>query len=173
MRGLTHRKVEQRAGLAQGSTKYYFGSSDALAEAVLDHLAALELPLVHAISEAEREAAAGGDDGALLRRAQTVAEAMLARPDHVRARFHLYLDASGKPRQEAIVTAARNRFVAKVAQSLPGPNSLAAARFVCAVMDGILLDQVSAPDPVVREHTATYILAAGAAGMHIAASKVP
>ncbi|WP_460747602.1 hypothetical protein [Nocardiopsis oceani] len=128
---------------------------------------------MHEISEAEREAAAHGDDGALLRRAQTVAEAMLARPDHVRARFHLYLDASGNPRREAIVTAARNRFVAKIAQSLPGPDSLAAARFVCAVMDGILLDQVSAPDPVVREHTATYILAAGAAGMQIAASTVP
>lgn len=169
MRGLTHRKVEQRAGLAQGSTKYYFGSTDTLAEAVLKHLADLDLPLVHEISDAGREATLG-NDGDLLRRAQTVAEAMLARPDHVRARFHLYLDASGNPRREAIITAARNRFVVAIAKSLPGPNSLAAARFVCAVMDGILLDQVSAPDPAVSEHAATYILAAGMAGLQIAGS---
>ncbi|MFW6597376.1 TetR/AcrR family transcriptional regulator [Propionibacteriaceae bacterium Y2011] len=168
MRGLTHRKVEQEAGLAQGSTKYYFGTTDALAEAVLQHLADLDLPLVHAFTDAGRDADARGDDGDLLRQARAVAAAMLARPDHVRARFHLYLDASGDPRREAIVAEARNRFVSAIAESLPGPSSEAAARFVCAVIDGILLDQVSAPDPVVSEHTATYILAAGAAAQHIA-----
>ena len=167
--GLTHRKVEQRAGLAQGSVKYYFGSSDALVEGVLQHLADQSLPLVLTVSPAEREAAEKGEADALLQRAQRVAKEMLAQPDQVRARLHLYLHASGNPRWQALVTAARDQFVAKVSESLPGPNSAAAARFVCAVVDGILLDQVSAPSPTVERFAARYLLAAGGAAATIAA----
>lgn len=169
IRGLTHRKVEQRAGLAQGSVKYYFTSSDALIEAVLQHLADQSLPLVLAVSPAEQAAAAAGELGDLLQRAEQAAQKMLVHPDHVRARLHLYLHASGNPRLEALVTAGRDRFVAKIAESLPGPSSAAAARFVCAVIDGILLDQVSAPDPTVERFAARYLLAAGAAATTIAA----
>lgn len=166
VRGLTHRKVEQRAGCAQGSIKYHFGSSDALIQAVLDHLAGRDLPLV-----LEIPAAGEGppeETGRLEQRAQEAAEAMLARPDDVRARFQIYLYAAGNARLQGQVAAARDRFVHKIAESLPGPGSEAAARFVCAVIDGILLDQVSAPNPLVQDNAARYLLAAGSAGNVIA-----
>ncbi len=166
--GLTHRRVEERAGLAQGSVKYYFGSSDGLIEAVLTHLADRSLPLVLTLSPAEQQAAAGGDVQALHRQAEHVAGAMLARPEEVRARLHLYLHAAGSPHLEALVTAQRDRFVAAIGESLPGPGSAAAARFVCAVVDGILLDQVSAPSPVVEQNAARYLVAAGAAAAALA-----
>ena len=107
MRGLTHRRVEQRAGLAQGSAKYYFGSLDALVEAVLAHLLTEELPLVLDVSPEERaDAMAKGETGALLAHAQTVVDAVTARPERVRARFHLYLHAAGDPHLEQLVGAA-------------------------------------------------------------------
>src|SRR5690606_37039413 len=97
-----------------------------------------------------------------------VAEAMLGRPDDVRARFQIYLHATGNARLQGQVAAARDRFVHKIAESLPGPQSEVAARFVCAVIDGILLDQVSAPNPLVQDNAARYLLAAGSAANMIA-----
>lgn len=169
MRGLTHRRVEQRAGLAQGSAKYYFGTLDSLVECVLEHLLAEELPLVLEVSPEERsDAVASGDTSALLARAQEVVDAVTERPDRVRARFHLYLHAAGDPRLQQVVAEARAVMVARIADSLPGPQAEAGARFVCALVDGMLLDQVSAPNALVAEHAARYVLEAGAAGSRLA-----
>lgn len=169
MRGLTHRRVEQRAGLAQGSAKYYFGSLDALIEAVLAHLLVEELPLVLDVSPEEgAEAAAKGEMGELLARAQAVVDAVTARPDRVRARFHLYLHAAGDPHLEEVVAGARDVMVGRIAESLPGPGAEVGARFVCALVDGMLLDQTSAPSEVVDTHAARYVLAAGVAGARLA-----
>lgn len=169
MRGLTHRRVEQRAGLAQGSAKYYFGTLDALVESVLEHLLAGELPLVLDVSPQEvAEARSGGDTTALLARAQSVVDVVTERPDRVRARFHLYLHAAGDPRLQQVVAEARDVMVARIAESLPGPRAEVGARFVCALVDGMLLDQVSAPNALVDENAARYVLEAGAAGTRLA-----
>ncbi|HIZ99860.1 MAG TPA: TetR family transcriptional regulator [Candidatus Janibacter merdipullorum] len=169
MRGLTHRRVEQRAGLAQGSAKYYFGPLDALVEAVLTHLLTEELPLVLEVSPEERaDAMAKGETEALLTRARAVVEAVSARPDRVRARFILYLHAAGDPHLEHLVGEARDVMVARIAESLPGPAAEVGARFVCALVDGMLLDQLSAPSEVVEAHAARFVLAAGAAGAQLA-----
>lgn len=167
MRGLTHRRVEQRAGVAQGSAKYYFGTLDVLVESVLQHLLAEELPLVLEVSP-EEAARADGAPGDLLARAQAVVDAVGARPDRVRARFHLYLHASGDPHLQEVIAAARDVMVASIAASLPGPHAEVGARFVCALVDGMLLDQLSAPSDVVDAHAARYLLEAGAAGARLA-----
>ncbi|WP_189544888.1 TetR/AcrR family transcriptional regulator, partial [Streptomyces gelaticus] len=39
MRGLTHRAVDQRAGLAEGSCSYYFRTRQALLQAAVERLA--------------------------------------------------------------------------------------------------------------------------------------
>lgn len=168
LRGLTHRRLEQRAGLAQGSAKYYFGSSEALIEAVLTHLVDRDLPLVLEVTPQDEQDATQGKTEDLMRRAQQVADAMLADPDEVRARFELYLYAAGRPRLQALVAAARDRFVDRIGVAMPGPDSEAAARFVCAVVDGILLGQVCAPDPTVDSHLADYLIAAGSTGRLLA-----
>lgn len=169
MRGLTHRKVEQRAGLAQGSAKYYFGTLDALIEAVLGYLADRDLPYVLEFSPADREVATDAAGRAeLLGRAQDIADVVLSGREDDRARFQIYLHAAGHPRLQALVAQQRDRFIDRISASLPGPDSDAAARFVCAVIDGILLDQISAPSTVVQQNTARYILAAGVAGAAVA-----
>lgn len=169
MRGLTHRRVEDRAGLAQGSAKYYFGTLDSLVESVLGHLLAEELPLVLEVPPEEAaEVMASGDTTVLLARAQAVVDAVTARPDHVRARFHLYLHAAGDPRLQQVVAEARDVVIASIAASLPGPRAEVGARFVCALVDGMLLDQVSAPSTVVDDHAARYLLEAGMAGARLA-----
>lgn len=169
MRGLTHRRVEQRAGLSQGSAKYYFGTLDVLIECVLEHILAEELPLVLEVSPQEAAGAGpSGDPHDLLARAEAVVGAVTARPDRVRARFHLYLHASGDRHLQGVIGAARDVMVARIAASLPGPRAEVGARFVCALVDGMLLDQLSAPSGVVDEHAARYILEAGAAGARLA-----
>lgn len=174
LRELTHRKVERRAGLAQGSVKYYFGSLDGLVEALLTHLVVADVPLVLEVSPAQRaHALATGDTSALLARAQQVVDAVATDPDRVRARFHLYLHAASNPRWQGHVARAREEFVRRIAASLPGPAAEAGARFVCAVVDGILLDQLSAPSPVMEQYAASYLLAAGAAGAQLAEGPAP
>lgn len=168
-RGLTHRKVEQRAGLAQGSAKYYFGTLDALTEAVLVDLAETDLPLVLEVAPEEQP----DDPTHLIDRAQEVIDAVLARPDRVRARLHLYLHAATRPALQRHVTAAREQFISRIAATLPGPDSEVGARFVCAVLDGMVLDQVSAPSTAMELHAARYVLAAGAAGASLSATRAP
>lgn len=169
MRGLTHRRIERRAGLAQGSAKYYFGTLDALVRAVLDHLARTDLPLVLDVPPEERAASFDGDDpDAVLQRAQAVVDAVMARPEHALARLHVYLYAAGHPQLQPLVSATRDAFVARIARSFPGPGAEAAARFVCVVVDGLLLDQLSAPNALVDAYAPHYLLAAGAAAAGLA-----
>lgn len=169
MRALTHRKVEQRAGLAQGSAKYYFGTHAALVDAVLAHLIDLELPLVLEVDPDERDEPTDSRD--LLDRAQRAVDAALQDPHRVRARFHLYLHAAGDPDLQARIRVARDAFVTRIAASLPGAQSEAGARFVSATIDGLLFGQVCAPDPTVSAYAARYVLAAGTAGALLAAGE--
>lgn len=173
MRELTHRKIERRAGVAQGSAKYYFGSSEGLIKAVLTHLLDEELPLVLDVDPHRTDSAPEEDASALLVRAQHVIDAVMSRPDRTLARFHLYLHCASHPSLQALVAAARDAFVERIARSLPGPSPEIGARFVCATVDGMLLDQLSAPDPAVDADGARYLLAAGRAAAELAAGRPP
>lgn len=162
MRGLTHRLVEQRAGQAQGSVKHHFGSLDGLVTAVVEYMVAMDLPLVLA-----PEVAAGDDVPALIAQAQAAMEAVWSRPDLLRARMELYLHAARYPQLQQIVAAGRDRFVERIAQSLPGPDSELAARFVAAAMDGLIFDQLSGPDPAIAQQAGLLVVHAGFAGRAI------
>jgi DNA-binding transcriptional regulator YbjK len=170
MRGLTHRRVEQRAEVAQGLVKYHFGSLDGLIAAVLTHLADAELPDVLTVDDQTRALAdAGRPPTALFAQARAVADAVRARPDLARARLELYLHASRHPELQGIVKAARDRFVDRIAASLDGPDPEAGARMIVALVDGLLLDQLSAPEALVDEMMPTYWLIAGAAARSVPA----
>lgn len=161
MRGLTHRLVEERAGQAQGSVKHHFGSIEGLVEAVLNHMAAIELPRVlHPAPDASLEGVTS--------QAQAIMDAVYSRPDLARARFELYLHAVGRPELQAIIARARDRFVDSIAEALPGPNAEVGARFVAAVMDGLVLDQISAPHPTLSTHAGVMVAHAGLAGRRLA-----
>lgn len=161
VRGLTHRRVEDRAGAAQGSAKHHFGSWDGLVEAVLTHLVEQDLPLV---------LAPGPEDTVpdLVARAQAVMDTVWSRPHLARARLALYVHASGRPHLQGIIGAARERLVARIAVALPGPDAQLGARFVAAFMDGLVLDQLSAPHPDLADRAGSLVVHAGRTGRAIA-----
>ncbi len=175
MRGLTHRKVERRAGVSQGLAKYHFGNLAGLIEAVLTHMVEVELPDVFSVSPQTQAAAlaSGEFPPELWHAARAVLDGVAARPDLVRARFELYLHAAGRPELQEIIRRARNKFVRMIAASLPSANPEAAARMVVALIDGMLLDQLSAPEPLVEAMGPAYLLYGGAAALQLPAPATP
>lgn len=82
----------------------------------------------------------------------------------------LYLYATAHPELQEIIRRARNEFVTRLAAALPCANPEAVARMVVAMIDGLLLDQISAPEDVVEQYASMFVLAAGAAGMQLPAA---
>lgn len=167
MRGLTHRRVEQRAGVSQGLVKYHFGSLDGLITAVVEHMAELELGAVMRVTPEQQAVAArtGEVPIEVWQAARESYAAIAARPDLVRARFELYLHAARHPELQDLIRRGRERFIAAAAASLPCADPPAAARMVLALMNGLMLHQLSAPEDIVDELAPAYLIAAGAAAM--------
>ncbi len=161
MRGLTHRKVEARAGVAQGQAKYHFGSLDGLIEAVLGRMVQLQIGDVPA---ADPYLSPPASREHLTRQMQGVMLRAFARPDLVRARYELYLHATDRPELQAIIRRARNQFVDLAASTMPCENPEAAARMVVALVDGLLLDQISAPEQLVEDMAGHFVVATATAG---------
>lgn len=88
-----------------------------------------------------------------------------SRPDLVRARFELYLHAGRNPALQAAIRRGRERFINATAASLPSADPRAAARLVLAVVDGLLLHHLSAPEADLDELAPGYLLVTGAAAM--------
>lgn len=164
MRGMTHRLVEQRAGQAQGAVRHHFGSLDGLITAVVEHMVDVDLPLVLAPSSDD-----SADVPSLVVQAQAVMEMVWSRPDLLRARMELYVHAARRPELQEIVARGRQRFVDQISASLPGPDAELAARFVAATMDGLILDQLSAPSDLVANYAGSLVVHAGHTGRVLAA----
>lgn len=152
LQAVTHRTVEERAGVARGSTRYHFGTRDALLEAVLGYVAELDLATIAGAVEA-----VGGPDGLAAldaaghnRAMQEISAAMLREPGLSLARFELYLYAARRPALAGAMARWREAFVALGAPHLTAAGSgdgAAAARLVAASMDGVLLHALSCPHP--------------------------
>lgn len=168
MRGLTHRKVEHRAGVSQGLAKYHFGSLDGLITAVLAHLVDVELGRIFLVSP-QTQAAARNDPGAVsdvVGQAQTLWEQLTARPDLVKAWFELYLFAFNRPDLQQTIRGSRERLTQRVAESLASAEDPeAGARMLLALVDGLLVHQLSAPEPVIDRMAPHFIVLAGAAAL--------
>lgn len=169
MRGLTHRKMEEHAGVAQGSVKYHFGSLDGLIEAVLLHMVQIESAHVMQVSpETIAEAQETGTiPPELWEQAKVAMKAVTANPELTLARFELLLHVARNPRLQGILKDARNELVRKTAASMHGPQPEEGARMVLALIDGVLLHQISAHEPVVDTMAPAFILAASSAALHL------
>lgn len=167
MRGLTHRRVEQRAGVSQGLVKYHFGSLDGLIEAVFEQMAELEIGSVMRVDAAQQAAglATGAMPVEVWQAARASYAALMDRPDLVRARFELYLHAARRPELQDLIRRGRERFIDAVAESLPSADPRAGARMLLALVNGLLLHQLSAPEQAVDELAPAYLIAVGAAAL--------
>ena len=148
-RGLTHRAVDAAAGLAEGTSSYYFRTRAALLQACVDRLAT---------DVVERTGAVGGADDpveALVGRACAHLERVIG-PDRPRliARLELSLESTRRPELEAALVAAGARVRAAVAGALAELGVVdpeAAAVDLVACLDGLAFDQVAGAGRTVRD----------------------
>ncbi|MEI8080464.1 MAG: hypothetical protein WCI74_01280 [Actinomycetes bacterium] len=145
LRGLTHRRIEQQAGMARGSARYHLGARDDIIAALLEYSAVTEFAMI------ERRLARVGADFlvgttvSLPSVAAALVAALLEDPPRVRARYELLLEASRRPSLRAEARRWRDYFVQAAEQALASagvadPGN--AAVLLVATLDGVTLDAV-------------------------------
>jgi DNA-binding transcriptional regulator YbjK len=147
-RGLTHRAVDRRAGIPQGSTSNYHKTREALLEAALARLVELEQPSVRAMESLV-------PDGPYEphRAAELVAELVRSwlAPDHAGlalARYELFLEARRRPEFRAALDEVRREYLLLVEQLLPTAGCRDPRRHapqLLALLDGLVLNQLLQP----------------------------
>jgi DNA-binding transcriptional regulator YbjK len=145
-RGLTHRAVDEAAGLPSGSTSNYFRTRDALLEAAARRHAELDAPPPADVETATVPAASLSPEqtrdlilAAIDRVLDPTMRPMLA------ARYELTLEATRRPSLHPVMEESRTHFVGLAttllrAGSCKTPEAHAAQ--LIALMDGITADQL-------------------------------
>lgn len=141
-RGLTHRAVDDEAGLPRGSTSYYFRTRDQLVASAAARL----------LEDDERDVAAainGGGLPFLLARWSSP-----SRRVRLVARFELFLDATRNPRTRALLRRQRATFLeaARTAFERAGTSEAALrGELLVATVDGLLLGGLVGPQRASNE----------------------
>ncbi len=144
MRGLTHRAVDATAGIAPGSTSYYFRSRSALVTGCVTRLVEIDKAV------AAPEVAAAPPAG-LVDTLVGVAVAMATTGRHrTVARYELSLASAREPHLRAALVAGGDTIRALGAHTLAAagaPDPTAAAAELAALLDGLVLTAlVRGPD---------------------------
>lgn len=172
LQAISHRTVEERAGVARGSTRYHFGSREALLTAVVGYVAELDHATIAAVAEG-----VGGDGG--LSEAdptlqnvalQQMARAMLADPAQSLARFELYLYAARRPELQDAMVHWRQVFIdfgAVFLGEMGAPQPEAGTRMIAAAIDGLLLHSLSSPHADYETWAAEWIGRMGVEGSQL------
>lgn len=141
LRGLTHRAVDEEAGLPPGSTSYYLRTRGALLTACVNRM--LERDLARG-SAPPPPAELGLDLEELM--ARMILDLVRDRPDDLIARYELSLEATRQPElRDAIVQGGRllREVLADLLAGLGVPDAGTVAWPVAAMMDGLLYDRVA------------------------------
>ncbi|KNY07299.1 TetR/AcrR family transcriptional regulator [Microbacterium sp. GCS4] len=147
-RGLTHRAIDQGAGLPVGTTSNYFRSRDALIEGLVDRISERLAPTEDDLA---RRAADSPSPALFADYLRDIVRRLTADPDVTMALFELRLESSRRPEVAALLGAwQRAGFEGDVAfnasAGLPGGRR-EIALFHYAI-DGLLLDRLTTPiDP--------------------------
>src|SRR5919204_3721562 len=152
--GVTHRAVAREAGVSLSSTTYHFASKDQIVSEALRRVAALEIERI--ARDAER-LADGHPDIVSIARAlaawlteQVEGEGLL----RVRAGYHLQLEAARRPELRAIHVAwgqAVQGLAERVLRAAGSPRPRTDATLLASAIDGMRLDEVTAPRPGFEE----------------------
>jgi DNA-binding transcriptional regulator YbjK len=151
MRGLTHRAVDQAAGLPEGSASYYFRTRQALLQATVERLAELTstdmLSSAAVLDSTAVPALPGHDLDVLAAVTAGLIESWLTTGrERQLARYELSLEATRRPelRQTLVTTGAAIRAVVAdlfAAAGVREPHQRAAD--FAAFLDGLLFDQIA------------------------------
>jgi AcrR family transcriptional regulator len=148
MRGLTHRAVDAAAGLAEGTSSYYFRTRAALLQACVDRLAAQTL------TEVPVRRGGGGGPGTLdgLVDASVAIVGRWLTDDRARllARWELALESTRRPELGTALRDAGRRIRERVAATLVGlgvADPERRADDLVAGLDGLAFDQLAGAGP--------------------------
>jgi DNA-binding transcriptional regulator YbjK len=147
LRGLTHRAVDRRAGLPEGSCSAYLRTRRALQTALTEYVVGALAADVSVLAE-ELRGCSGDSD-----RAVELTTGLFARwldeRDLLRAKLELSLEGPRDPELAALLAASRVQLVDVVAGIMNATDQAhgdARAETLCASFDGILLAGLSKPD---------------------------
>lgn len=147
--GITHRAVAHEAGVSLSSTTYHFASRDEIVSEALRHVADLEIQRIARDAEALADLA----DVASIAAALAAWLAEQVRGDEllrVRAGYHLQLEAARRPELRAIHVAwgqAVQGLAERVLRAAGSPRPHTDASILASAIDGLRLDEVTAPRP--------------------------
>lgn len=147
-RALTHRAVDRRAAIPEGSTSNYFPTREALLSAALRRLVELERP-----SARELEALVPGGPYSALRSAELLGAMIVDRwlgdlADLALARYELILEARRRPEFQRELDAVRREYLRLVERLLPAAgcrDPVAHAPQLLALLDGLMVNQLLQP----------------------------
>jgi DNA-binding transcriptional regulator YbjK len=148
--GVTHRAVAREAGVSLSSTTYHFVSRDEIVTEALRHVADLEIERIARDAEALAE---GHADVRSIARALTAWLAEQMSDDEllrVRAGYHLQLEAARRPELRVIHVAwgqAVQGLAERVLRAAGSPRPRTDASILSSAIDGLRLDEVTAPRP--------------------------
>lgn len=143
MRGLTHRAVDQAAGVPEGSASYYFRTRQTLLQAAVERLAELDTAEL-----LDRPGLTGPAD------LGQVADAVAGLVEHwittgrerMLARYELALEANRRPELRTVFDAAgtRSRALAVAVLTAAGaPDPARQAPLLVAYLDGLIFDHLA------------------------------
>ena len=144
IRALTHRRVDERAGVALGSASNLFRTRRALLEGVLDRLLEIDQQVVASITGTSLPRTVDALAGAL-----TAYSSHALGPESVRtrARFAVFAEAAGDAPLNTAIESRRAELIGVITRSLTiiggVTNPAAAARALSDHLDGALLHTIT------------------------------
>jgi len=152
LRGLTHRAVDRRAGLSEGSCSAYFRTRRALQTALTEYVVGALAADVAGLTE-ELRGCSGADDRAVELTARLFLR-WLDERELLLAKLELSLEASRDPALATLLAASRAQLVdvvAGVTDARGKAHGTERAETLVASFDGILVAALGKPDPQRRE----------------------
>jgi DNA-binding transcriptional regulator YbjK len=146
LRGLTHRAVDRRAGLPEGTCSAYLRTKQLLLLAVAEHVAATLAADVDRLAVELAECA--GEEEQAVARTSALFERWLEERELVLAKLELSLEAPRNPAVAEVLSAWRSRLVAVVDEMLTRAgkqHSLPRSEALVASFDGLLIAALQKP----------------------------
>jgi len=150
MRALSHRALENEAGVSRGSTTYHLGTSHQIVEALLERLAELDAAAISdalgRLAIAQLAAPVTGEEPTTDAAVRLVTSALLVAPERALARYTLMIEAARDESLRPVIRRWRDEFAAIPAPMLARLGAEApedAARDMVALMDGIIFEHLS------------------------------
>lgn len=143
MRGLTHRAVDEIAGVPPGSCSYYFRTRQALLQAAVERLAELD-----SLEHAERLALTPSTDIAQIAEsaAALIEQWITAGRERMLARYELSLEATRRPELRTVLVTVGKRhqdLAVRMLAAAGAPDPTAQAPVFVALLDGLVFGHLA------------------------------